>query len=281
MREEQHQKLKEKEIEILSKCIDVCSKLEIPFFLMGGTLLGAVRHGGFIPWDDDIDIGMYRSDYERFLREAPAMLPEGLFLQTYTSDPGYLLNFAKLRDSCTTFIQWVYKDIPMNHGVYIDIFPLDYYPDDTLKGRILLLKKKCLDQRIMTGMYLPELQQESMLKRLARKLLRFPYRKLSLHDAMEAREKLYTSVKESGWLANYGGAWGRREVVPAKWFAGGHKISFEGMEVLAPQEYDKWLTQVYGDYMTLPPEEKRVSHHGAKVIDLERPYTEYMKLDTE
>ena len=85
------------------------------------------------------------------------------------------------------------------------------------------------------------------------------------------------TVPASTMIANYGGAWGKKEIVPASWYGEGTKVMFEGMELKAPAEYDKWLTQVYGDYMQLPPVEKRVGHHYVDAVDLYAPYTQYMR----
>ena len=103
--------------------------------------------------------------------------------------------------------------------------------------------------------------------------LRYP----STKKVIQKREELYQSVPQSGILANHGGAWGQKEIVPAQWYGEGAVLQFEGMEVIAPIQYHDWLTQVYGDYMQLPPIEKRVGHHYADVIDLDKSYTEYIR----
>ena len=120
-------KLKAKELEIFKVIIDICDRLNLRYYVIGGTLIGAIRHKGFIPWDDDIDIGMMRKDYDIFLREAPKYLPEQYFLQTVWSDPEYLNCFAKVRDSNTTFVEIPVAKRKINHGVFVDVFPLDYY----------------------------------------------------------------------------------------------------------------------------------------------------------
>jgi len=104
-------KLKDMEVSMLRECISVCEKLGIKYYLIGGTLLGAVRHGGFIPWDDDIDIAMTRADYEVFVSKAQEFLPNNLFLQTNKTDPEALMNFAKIRNSDTAFIETSTKDL--------------------------------------------------------------------------------------------------------------------------------------------------------------------------
>ena len=127
---EQVSALKQVELDIFVEIINVCDKLKLRYYVVGGTLLGAVRHKGFIPWDDDIDLGMLREDFNIFLEKAPALLPDHMFLQTIWTDSGYLAPYAKVRNNNTTFIESTVAHQNMNHGVFVDIFPLDYYPED-------------------------------------------------------------------------------------------------------------------------------------------------------
>ncbi len=269
--------IKQIELNALSAFIDCCSSLDLRYYLLGGTLLGAVRHQGFIPWDDDIDVGMPRADYEVFLEKAQPLLPEYYFVQCRATDPELPNNFAKLRDSRTTFIETSVKDRKINHGVYIDIFPLDYYPDDPKRQKEFDRRNRLLSLRIRAVFTLPEESRRSFVSELGAsivaKLLSLRYR--TIEDALDAREKLYKSVSKSSWLANFSGAWGKKEIVPADWFGDGADGVFEGLTVWLPKEYDKYLTQLYGDYMQPPPEEKRVTHHYTEMIDTENPYTMY------
>ena len=269
---EQLSKLKKLETDILREFAAVCEKLNLKYYLLGGTLLGAVRHKGFIPWDDDIDVGMPREDYEIFLKRAAEYLPSNLFVQSMESDPGYVNCFAKIRNSDTTFMESSSAKMNIHHGVFIDIFPLDYYPENALRQWITDTRKKWYARRVGCEFSLPE--DVLWVRKIKRFILQvmFP----SLNAVLSKRERMYRSVPQSGLIANYGGAWGKREIVPAEWYGEGVTVEFEGMQVMAPAEYDKWLTQVYGDYMQLPPVEKRVGHHYVDVIDLEKPYTEYV-----
>ena len=105
----------------------VCRQLGVNYFIVGGTLLGAVRHKGFIPWDDDIDIGMLRADYEIFVQKAQELLPAGSFLQTRLTDTELPCCYAKVRRDDTTFIETSTKDLNIHHGIYVDIFPCREY----------------------------------------------------------------------------------------------------------------------------------------------------------
>ena len=112
------------ELNLLKEFVKVCEKNNLRYFMVGGSALGCVRHKGFIPWDDDIDVAMPREDYEKFMKMQDE-LPSYCFIQNYKTDPHYIYNYGKLRDSRTTFIESYYKYHRINHGVWIDIFPLD------------------------------------------------------------------------------------------------------------------------------------------------------------
>jgi len=264
--------LKEAELEIFRAFLTVCEKLQLRYYVLGGTLLGAVRHQGFIPWDDDIDIGMPRADYEVFVAEGQKYLPEHLFIQTHRTDPAYPNNFAKIRNSNTAFIESAVKDIPINHGVFVDVFPLDRCEEKKKRKRFEALNTLYgLRLYLVFSLERPR-RLRTTLFNTALKIL-FP----SGRRVVEKRERLYTSMPAGPLMANFSGAWGEKEIMPAQWYAEPKVLSFEGLEVNAPAEYEKWLTHVYGDYRKLPPVEKQVTHHYTEVIDLEKSYKYYSK----
>ena len=273
------QKLKKIEFDLLKAFIEVCNKLNLQYYVVYGTLLGAARHKGFIPWDDDIDVGMLRKDYEIFLEKGQALLPDYYFLQTRNTDPNYPIFFAKMRDSRTTFMASDITKINMNHGVYIDIFPLDYYPENKLKGKWIEFKKKVILVRRRSILMLDERSKGSIFKECSAKVLGLCARLFypTMNSAYKAWEKLCTKTKESKLIVNNSGSCEKKEVVPIEWFNGVIKLEFEGIQVNAPIEYDKYLTRIYGNYMELPPIDKQVPHHYTKVIDLEKSYLEYIQ----
>lgn len=261
------------ETEILISYIDICKKLNLRYYLIGGTLIGAIRHQGFIPWDDDIDIGMPREDYEIFLKEAQALLPEHLFVQTIWTDREYLQCFAKIRNSNTTFLETTAAKHNINHGAFIDIFPLDYYPDDPKAQRRIDKKRSVYTARVSARYARPTRRSpQAFLLTIALRLIYPSYRYV-----LKKRDKLFKSIPKSRLLANYGGFDGQREIVPASWYGQGVPVTFEGLQVIAPTQYHEILTHIYGDYMQLPPEEDRVGHHYTDVLDLKTPYTAYIK----
>ena len=263
--------LKARETELFKCFISICEKMDLTYYVLGGTLLGAVRHGGFIPWDDDIDVGMPRADYEKFLAGAQALLPDGLFLQTIFTDAGCTSPYAKIRDGSTTFIEASVAHVKMHHGVFIDVFPLDFFPSEARERRRFTLRWHLYDCRIAAEAR----AKRSVGQQVKRHLLKIA--SPSLRRALLRRDRHYKSVSEGSLIANLGGAWGEREIMPAEWYGTGTPLRFEGITVNAPTEYKKWLENVYGDYMRLPPPEKRVPHHDLAVFDLDRSYLAYME----
>lgn len=268
-------KVKNLEIDILQVFIGICSQLNLQYFVLGGTLLGAVRHQGFIPWDDDIDVCLKRADYNIFIEKAQSMLPEGLFLQTHQTDPEFPMCFAKIRNSNTTFIESSMAGLKINHGVYIDVFPLDYYPEGFLE-RCVMDFRKTSTECCINRCYKSSKKGLRKLKISAGRLLGWLMYG-SIENAVQRQNRLYQAVAKSKWMVNYGGAWGKREIVPTELFDDSTELSFEGIKVSAPKEYDRYLTCIYGDYMTLPPLEEQKPHHHTDLIDPEHPYTRYVQ----
>ena len=258
------------EADMLRHTIEICDKLNLRYYLLGGTLLGAVRHGGFIPWDDDIDIGMPRCDYEIFIREAQRYYPDNMFVQHYTTEKNMPVSWCKIRRSDTAFMESAIRGIEINKGIFIDVFPLDVYPDSD-EERKLLFKKDRFYRKAISKAYTSHTVKELLAKTINTLETLF----LSYKKAVAMRDEAHKSVKQGSMIANYNGAWGEKEIVPAEWYGDGAILTFEGIKCRVPVEYDKWLTQVYGDYMTLPPEEKRITHHGTDYIDTKKSYLEY------
>lgn len=264
------------ELEILKEFLNICQKYDLQYFLLGGTLLGAIRHKGFIPWDDDIDVGMPRPDYDKFLSIAQGELPEKLFLQTRETDCEYPMNFAKIRNTETTFIEKTAQFLNINHGVYIDIFPLDGYP----KSKVMQKLTNCIDAILkfkISKAFFSENYKESWKHRIIDaliKILRGNYK-----TATKQRDKFIRrySYDKCEIVNNYCGAWGQKEIMPKDYFGKGIKGTFENLDVILPYKYDLYLTQLYGDYMTPPPKEKQIGHHYYTIIDLDKSYKKYFE----
>ena len=265
------------ELELFKVFKETCEKLGLNYFLVCGSALGAVRHGGFIPWDDDMDVGMYREDYNKFMEQAPALLPESIFLQNYKTDPNFPLVYAKLRNSCTTAVENYYKYIDMNHGVYIDIFPLDGYPSNEKEQRKLerLIRRYKVLSRCGLN-YSEKLSKKSKFALSVRKRLGYHKRTAKTLAKYEAAISRY-SVETSDLICNHGTPYGKRDYIPAKYYGHGTAILYEGIEVNVPEKCDEYLTALYGDWRTPPPVEEQIGKHLFEISDTERSYTEYLK----
>lgn len=267
--------LQEKELEILKAFIEACDALNLNWFLVCGSALGAVKYGGFIPWDDDIDVGMFREDYERFLAQAPSLLPKHLFLQNYMSDPAFPHIFSKLRDSRTTYIEKTVADLPIHHGVYMDIFPLDGYPSSKCDQRWFERKKLNYVRKLNCAF--------KAQRRLPGKIRCGIYRMLGYHRHTERIAAKYDKmikrypIQSTQMVCNHGNWQGKLEYAPRAQYGDGRWASFEGLRVRIPEKYDEYLSQKYGSWRADLPEHRKKGHHHGQIIDLERPYTHYMK----
>lgn len=272
----QMKRMQEIELDMLRAFVEVCQKLSLRYYLVGGTLLGAIRHQGFIPWDDDIDISMPRADYEIFLREGQTHLPEHLFLQSIYSEPEYHLNFAKIRDSRTTFVEYAVRKRKIHHGVFIDIFPLDAYPQDPKARKTMDRYQKLFKYRLRAEVEIPDAARHSRAAETVLTAMEYVSRLCypNFRKMLEERERIQSAAQGEDIWVNYCGTWGQREIMPAEWYGAGTEVTFEGMTVMGPSQWENWLTQIYGAYMQLPPLEKRVSHHYAERIALDTPWGE-------
>lgn len=246
----------------------ICRKLDIPYFLFAGTLLGAVRHGGFIPWDDDADIIMRRRDYTRFLKEAPALLhSEDFYLQQEFSDH-WPMFFSKLRLQNTACMEKHHpKDEKTHQGVYLDIFPCDNAFDSEFGRRLQFAASKIV---IAKGLDRRGYDTDSKAKKLFMIACRLLPNRL-FHRIVRGPKKTGKFLHSFlGGASKYS-----RNIYPAAYFHQQVEMPFEGGNFFVPQQYDGLLQVLYNDYMTLPPEsERRIKTHCV-LVDLKKSYTEY------
>lgn len=266
------------ELELLKVFIDVCEKLELKYYLACGSVLGAVKYGGFIPWDDDIDVCMPRPDYEIFVAKAGELLPEHLFLQNYRTDPQFPMSISKIRNSNTTWIEKGVSHLDMNHGIYIDIFPIDGYPCEA-KLQKTFEKRKMHFERLRAISY----RQKFSINGVRTSLVVLANKFLGVYadnaKNMADYEKFISSfsVEESEIWCNHGNWQGKLEYSPAWHYGKGTESTFEGVKVIIPENYDQYLTQKYGDWRSDPPLEKQKTHHSVRIADTKKSYKEYLK----
>lgn len=269
--------LQKVEIDLFNCFAEACEKLNLKYFLVCGSALGAMRHGGFIPWDDDFDVGMYREDYNKFLELAPALLPDGIFLQNYKSDPEFPLVFSKLRNSNTTFIEPLLSKRNMNHGVYMDIFPLDGYPKELSEQKKLARKKKSYWRKLNCSFNMPSnLSWKGKLSVSIFRALGYHKRTEKTLAKYEAMISKY-SVGDTQLICNHGTWYGERDYICKEYYGEGSFSVFEGIKVRVPEKCDEYLTALYGDWRTPPPVEKQIGSHDCDVCDTKKSYLHYCK----
>lgn len=236
-------------VDILVEIDRICRKHNIQYWIDFGTLLGAVRHEGFIPWDDDVDVAMPTDDYHRFLEIAPKELAEPFFLQSKETDPSYTFPLNKVRDKKSFFITQ-HEDFTKDYqkGLYIDLFEVTPYPSVNPK-----LQKFIMHWFLKTGFFFSVKQDVSLKNHVA--TITFPIIKAGIKLlwgllCLKPKNKLGYEKHYN----TYGNSYSKDMIFPLK------DIVFEGKTFLGPADPDRYLTSIYKDYMQIPPKEKRVTH---------------------
>lgn len=251
-------------LEILIDFDRICRKHNLTYYMLGGTLLGAVRHHGFIPWDDDIDVGMPRADYERFIRLPQIEFPQRLQVWNLHKAPKkYMFNFSKLVDIETSMIPIENPNYTI--GVFLDIFPIDG-TSKYVFFRKMQVKLIQFFQVLRSYKYLSKQNEITSLKSLYMKSLSIIFSN-HIHDLIDMLVTKF-DFSTSLYVGNLLGVYGKKEIMSKYIFGNPVELEFEGYSFYAPQEYDLWLKNVYGDYMVLPPMDKRQMPHEYISINL-------------
>ena len=265
------------ELEMLHDLKVICEKHGLRYFLDYGNLLGAVRHGGFIPWDDDIDVVMPYRDYCKFLSVAGEEFGDKYFLQTSETDENYYRSYARMRKNNTTFMDTYNTKWDIHHGVWLDIFPLvEINPGLEFKVKKLIMQLS--NYMLMDNFFrihIDEFEQKlgkagaglvTMFHKLPRSF-RVKLKNWLQKPIFSAKNKKGVAVV---WMAI-------STYYPPDIYAGTVEIPFENENFAVPVKYREKLEIAYGDYMELPPVEQRKGHGGKVIIDLENNYTKYTK----
>ena len=262
--------------EILKEVVRICDKHNLTYYLDYGTLLGAVRHKGFIPWDNDIDMEMPIGGYRKFLLIAPKEISKNFFVQTYESDSGFNLLWTQVRANNTTSMPIMYKDWDIHWGMHIDIFPLVSVFDSKIGQKIqskgieiasVLINKEYLqacepheiskNKKLCLLYKLPRSLREILCSAILRVILKDPF------------QSKYCSALD----------WGLHYRIDPSAYKNKASVEFEGAFFSSPEDYDYVLTTIYGDYMTPPPEsERHFGHegsHGKIIYDHTTDYSVY------
>lgn len=259
-------------LDMLQDLDQICKKYEIPYLLFAGTLLGAVRHQGFIPWDDDIDIVMLRDDYDRFLQiPATEFEQKDCFLQKEFS-AHWPMFFSKLRRNHTACIERDRPKDPERHlGVYIDIFPCDnLYENRFLRKMQFAASKVVIAKSLDRRGYLTDHKGKKAVQFVCRLLPMKPFLQFTQNRAGKTKSMVHTFF---GAASQY-----RKNIYPREWFTKVCTMQFEGYTFPVSASYQELLTQLYGDYQMLPTPEQRACKVHAELVDLHRSYQDYITI---
>lgn len=250
--------LKSTLVEILAEFDKICKENNLKYSIAGGTLLGAVRHKGFIPWDDDIDVIMLRPDYDKLIDLQYES--ENYIIKHYKYSKDYYYVFSKMMDKRTKLEEFGRAEKDM--GVYIDIMPLDYLPDDKGKWpkifKTAKFDKKLVD-KIGSDLTFNRSFSLKYAAKLLFKLIIFPFKKTILSFIEKRMSKYEFGDCCSNLVYNI---YGSKAVFPTDLFNDITYLDFENIKAAAFKDYDKYLKALFNNYMELPPEEERVTHHN-------------------
>ena len=259
-------------LDIVKDIDSLCKENNIQYYLLYGSALGAIRHGGFIPWDDDFDIGMTYDNYEKFLVACEEQLDKSkYYIQTLEKENDYYLSFAKVRDITTTLIEEGNKNVNIVRSVSVDVFPLVGVPNSKLNQLVLKLNRafmlsanlNVINNRVLKSVF------DVMLKIVGKeKILKYTTKKCFKY-----------SCKDSDYWCSIADGDGFEYNTMNKMIYGKPKyVKFEDTKLPVPEKTDKYLQNMYGDYLKIPSEEQiKQKEHKPYYLNLNLPYLDYMK----
>lgn len=267
--------LKTAQLFIAKEIKRVCEKCNIQYFLDSGSMLGAVRHQGFIPWDDDMDIGMLDKDYQRFLQIAPQEISDDFFIDNFQNNSDNGLVFSKVRLRGTKYIESKGNPLAKHNEIFVDIFPYYYISDNELIRKTEGLLMAIISQAIMSKSGYKVWKGDSKLKRvkfIPSDIIGHIFSKKTMHSWIDW---LYGKHLNTSRVCVHAGSCYDYWFFPVEIFEKYIDVSFENIDFPIPENYDLYLKVAYGDYMKLPPVEQRITHQIQK-LDLGK-YSDYFE----
>lgn len=262
-------KVKCAQVDLLCELHRICEKWDIPYFLIGGTLIGAIRHQGFIPWDDDIDVGLLWEDYARLAQACAQDLDPAYVLCDWHTDPHSPHPFYKLKIRGTHYTEELSAVSQMDDGIFIDIFPYDNIPDS-----LRLQKKQARQARLIRKILLVRCGFRLDRGSLPKKLIYGTLKLCSCYRSVAGWKRKFEQVQhrynrgKTATVTNLGGSYTYwRESKPRAILEKTVLHVFENGQFSIPEDYDSFLRSCYGDYMQLPPPEQQVGRHGVLQVD--------------
>ncbi len=255
------------DLKLAKEFVKICKKYNLNYYIIGGTFLGAVRHKGFIPWDDDMDIAMPRNDYEKFLEVANKELPTNMRLDTFYNNEKHRYFLPRLVDLDTEITEKRFEKVGIKSHLFIDIFPIDGTPNNKILRKIHYFK--ILFYRMLVSMYYIDTIDPVRKRKTYEKILITigkiipvkwfvnPKKTLIKIDNILKKQK----IENSNNIGTIMGAYRTREIVPKEYFGKPTKYQFEDINMTGPEKFDEYLTHMYGDYMT-PPKNNNNEHYS-------------------
>lgn len=266
--------MQKKQLEILRELDRVCKKRGLRYCLSSGTCLGAVRHKGFIPWDDDVDVYMSWFDVEKLI-EHKADLQSKYFVQSYKTDPQFKSTHYRLCDSETSCFLKEDEGLDINHGIFIDIYVYYPYPDNVFKAKKIIFDSFIYRMLIANG----GPQNHGLFAKILGDAIVKIHTKKQRDYKIKKIEEEYTNNGGKKYVATYFGrdvTLTKSIIYPVEWFNNPTYLQFEDMLVPCPGEPEKYCILQYGNtYMDLPPEDKRKPHHEFLFFSISEPYEKY------
>ncbi len=264
-----HQKML---LQLLSEFDRICRKHDIKYILFAGSAIGAARHKGFIPWDDDIDVAMLRSEYDRFLSLASSEIDSKVFYLQREFSAHWPMFFSKLRLNNTACIErYIPKDPKVHQGIYIDIFPVDNLSESKWMAKLQFAASKVVIAKSLDRRgYLTDSKKKKIFMAMCKLLPQRPMLRFA-----QKRKNTKTKYVHSFFAAasKYG-----KNVFPRKWFLEQTELEFEGLKIPVSGHYHDMLTRIYGDYMVIPSEKERGCKVHGEIVDTEHSYEMYIEL---